>query len=557
MSEYQLIEVDAGETYRINLDNGQTAENILFDISASHARAQIRARANNWTIRNVGWIGNWDSTQNSWHPIICEVPSSNATGLVENVCFETTTTSDADFGDGPGGPYVFPSHAGHLTFKNVYLQHFQDNGIYASSPGHEGIPGSQGTIEIDTCYAFRCGTSNFRLGGNGSEIKNSVAINGHRGLWVQTDNDCTAINCHFGDNNTDVAVGGAQSSAYGEVTLENCRWESETAHGGQEHTIFGESVGTPQDFVPAGIPTTAEAAASGVVLPPDAEFEVIELGPNESFTRSLSDGETLENKLIDVSASGAYYEIEAIVNGSATIRNIGIRGQVDTSNDRFALGTTDPNGAIDVDNVFLPGQEPHVDRSPGIMVNQNHAGNILIRRATVGHMSDNAIYGSAPGTSGGGGGTVRVKNAYVHDSNISGIRLGTDGSYAENCVSTGNQRNYWGIYNDTEIRNCHLFDAVNNDLVIGSEATVCAIDSYWTTQAGSGTVTCDGASAGTPDSTLGPADVGAPTSAEAAAAGTTPTPPTAVAHVNENFEHGDLDAHYSGNLGDFDIVGGE
>ena len=255
-SDYEVITVPAGETYRVNLSDGETFENVLFDISARDARAQIRARANDWTIRNVGWVGRWDSRSDSWHPIVCDVPNPNSEGLVENVCFETTTASDDPYGNGPGGPYVYRQHAGHITFDRVYLQHFQDNGFYCSSPGRD--EGGEGTIEIRNSYAYRCGISNFRLG-RGGELHNCVGVEGHRNFWVQF-NEADAYDCDFIDGlgGGDVNAG-SRRDRNAQARMHYSRWESEGGSG----SVVGSSEGSPRNRIPDGCPTTAEEAASG------------------------------------------------------------------------------------------------------------------------------------------------------------------------------------------------------------------------------------------------------------------------------------------------------
>jgi|GEM_PF-3575807 len=262
-SDYDVITVGAGETHRVNLSDGEVFENVLIDISARNATFQVRARANDWTIRNIGVKGHWDGTQNSVHPFVLEVPDSNATGTVENVHFGTTTESDADYGNGPGGPYVFPGHAGHITFDRVWLQHFQDNGIYASPPGLPG-KGAGGTITIKNCYAYRCGTSNFRIGSTGSEIRNSVSINAHRGFWGQL-NDTDIYNCDFVDNTCDIAVGdsGYSTGQNATVTLHDSRWSGDEWTHASGARVEGSSAGTPTKRVPAGCPESPEAAAAG------------------------------------------------------------------------------------------------------------------------------------------------------------------------------------------------------------------------------------------------------------------------------------------------------
>ncbi|WP_247004857.1 hypothetical protein [Halosolutus gelatinilyticus] len=294
--EYDVITVPAGKTHRVNLGDGEVLENVLFDISARNARIAVRARANNWVIRNVGVRGRWDGTRNSVHPFVLEVPDPNAEGRVENVHFGTTTASNADHGSGPGGPYVFPGHAGHITFDRVYLQHFQDNGIYASPPGLPG-KGKGGTVTIKNCYAYRCGTSNFRLGSTGSKLENCVSIEGHRGFWGQL-RETEVVDCDFIDNNADIAAGesGYSTGHNATVTVRRSRWTGAEWTHANGARIVGSSAGSPQRRIPEGCPTSPEEAAAaaggdgsgGQEKPyvPEGDF-TLEFATNDSYAEYL------------------------------------------------------------------------------------------------------------------------------------------------------------------------------------------------------------------------------------------------------------------------------
>ena len=106
-------------------------------------------------------------------------------------------------------------------------------------------------------------------------------------------------------------------------------------------------------------------------------------------------------------------------------------------------GVRDPDGEGLIENVYAPdGCVPYF-RKGGIFVDNGntesarHAGHLLIRNCEFSHFSDNAIYGSAPGISAadrGGGGSIGVENCLFKNNNVTAIRLGTPGSYAENCT---------------------------------------------------------------------------------------------------------------------------
>ena len=69
--------------------------------------------------------------------------------------------------------YVPPDHAGEVEFRNCYFKGFDDNGIYATSPGK----GEGGRVVVDNCFAHNCNVAGIRIGGHGSVIRNCVILN--------------------------------------------------------------------------------------------------------------------------------------------------------------------------------------------------------------------------------------------------------------------------------------------------------------------------------------------------------------------------------------------
>lgn len=269
MADYTTITVDAGDTYSVSLSDGETWENYLIDISASGASYDVHASANDFTIRNIGFKGHIDDSSGNQDPFRVRVPDPSATATIENICFDVTCEStERDPGEyhGATGIYHWRDHAGHVDYKNLYFQNFPDNGVYASSPGHDAPDAEGGTISITNAYCKDVNTSCYRLGTSGSSLTNVVGVgNTHRGIWVfyehPTVEDSDMVDC-----GSDVALGSSdyEKSWDAEVTMNNCRWVTETAHGNASTSnIHGTPQGSPQDYVPSGVPTTAEDAASG------------------------------------------------------------------------------------------------------------------------------------------------------------------------------------------------------------------------------------------------------------------------------------------------------
>ncbi|WP_254861849.1 hypothetical protein [Halovivax gelatinilyticus] len=268
---YEEIVVPSGQTHTIRLGSGDTLENVLLDVSASGARYDISASGSNWAIRNVGIRGHLEDTGRNEDPFRVRVTDSNGTGVIENVCFEVTTRTRRSSGEhhGETGIYVWPNHVGTLEMDRIYMQNFPDNGFYASEPGNSSAhptPGHGGEVHISNSYVKDCNTSAYRLGSTGSYLDNCVAVGGrHRGLWAAYE-ETDVYDSDLGSNGSDVAVGDSAWSKAdrARVSLTGSRWETEAAHGGNTRSnINGSSVGSPRDRVPAGCPTSAEAAANG------------------------------------------------------------------------------------------------------------------------------------------------------------------------------------------------------------------------------------------------------------------------------------------------------
>jgi len=151
------------------------------------------------------------------------------------------------------------------------------NAIYASTPGYpedddpDGKtrpPGYQGVVEITNSYAADCVSSHFRIGTDGSFVKNCVARGGDRGAWLRF-NDTRVIDCDFSGASTATADGdivcGTNNWESGEdatVTVENTVYETT----GQDIKYDGTILGSPADRElrtepPEAAPTSPEEAA--------------------------------------------------------------------------------------------------------------------------------------------------------------------------------------------------------------------------------------------------------------------------------------------------------
>lgn len=199
------------------------------------------------------------------------------------------------------------------------------------------------------------------------------------------------------------------------------------------------------------------------------EYDTITVSSGDTFSKDMSSGETWENKLIDITASGAGYSITN-GGGSFTMRNIGIRGSWDHDPGSQAIVLDLEAGETGlVENIYLgDGAEGGGDPG-GAYVHNKHEGEITFRRMNIQGFPDNGIYASGPGLPDDGGqGVVRMENIYAANCGSSGVRIGSHGSYVENCVAWDCDRGLWCLFSsDLEARGSD-FGQSTYDIRVGS-----------------------------------------------------------------------------------------
>lgn len=290
--DYRTVVVPAGEEYVYRVGDNETLENYLFDISNNNADVRIRPSGSGWTVRNIGIKGfhddgTDDSDDGNQSYMIGPEVDAGGTGLIENVYM----------GDGAATGYgtgikVAVGHAGELTIRNCYFEDWPGNGIYGSSPGRaDRSNAGYGDVKIEQCYARNNNLSNFRIGTNGSYVRDSVihvdsdVPGGYnksykenaRGVWVREGADCTIRNCDIllehpdgsacvwaGDNDESgsmARVRDSQVDARGESVQRFCGNCSQ-----QPGTVdVGSNVGQNPDVSElTGAPASPEIAASGI-----------------------------------------------------------------------------------------------------------------------------------------------------------------------------------------------------------------------------------------------------------------------------------------------------
>ncbi|PSP76507.1 hypothetical protein BRC81_12905 [Halobacteriales archaeon QS_1_68_20] len=249
---YDTITVPADAKETIYVGGGETYENVLIDMTASGASAQIITTGSNWTVRDVGFEG----IHPGGHYLLTPgVESSSGTGLIENVYLGDGQVE----GSGSGGIWINANlpHRGTITFRNVHVAGMVDNGLYGSGVGAQGYCGNH---HVEESYFYNNTISNNRTNAKcrRCEVYDTV-------VHVDGDNpDCGEGCSSPGSNHTR-----GFWSWYGETYLENVDvrvidGNTFATKDGGYFTTNDVRTGSDADVTPpACVPSTAEDAADG------------------------------------------------------------------------------------------------------------------------------------------------------------------------------------------------------------------------------------------------------------------------------------------------------
>lgn len=263
--DYEVIEADGSS---LSVHCGETFENKLIDVSNGEA-INISVTGGWTTIRNIGFKGVYRGDG-----FIFSIGAQEGPILFENVYLgDGATKEGADFVHGPGAIFYTASAGADVTFRNMNVQGYPNNGFYCSNNADGG------KIKFDTCYGKNNGVSTYRIANPEDEIINCVAYNddtdygeGYGGyveengrpVWAWNPGGFTIEDSHFADGPYSYAMVAGANDEPSEVNFNSgaISGEIHTPHGSE--VILGDDVGDDPDLsVQDGVPTSAEEAASG------------------------------------------------------------------------------------------------------------------------------------------------------------------------------------------------------------------------------------------------------------------------------------------------------
>jgi hypothetical protein len=261
-ADYETITVPAGSSKEFTIAPGETMENTLVDITADGAGVFFDVKG---TLRNVGVKGEQPADKSFAH--VC-APDPDGEVLVENVYAGDGT--DANVGESTAwwvDATGDDGHRGTATFRNVHTAGFHDNAIYASGPGTKLGSDEGGETHVESCFSRNNNISNFRIGTNGSYVKDSVAVvpadeeypkhpNGRNARGVRAIEGATDMLVE----NCDIYTPDFQAvEVDGSCTVRNTSFVGDVTGDATTKNVNENVDKSP----PKGVPMSAEAAATG------------------------------------------------------------------------------------------------------------------------------------------------------------------------------------------------------------------------------------------------------------------------------------------------------
>lgn len=278
----------------------------------------------------------------------------------------------------------------------------------------------------------------------------------------------------------------------------------------------------------AGSTTVAAALGSQTVGADEQEYEVIEANGQ---TIDIGDGETFENKLIDVS-NGNSITIYPYGSSNVTIRNIGIKGIYRGDGFIISCADPDPSGENLIENVYIADgatkEGESFQHGPGAaFLHKDNEGQWTVRNCNVQGYPNNGWYFSNTAS----GGSVRFESCYGKNNGVTTYRIGSANDQIVDCVAYNDNTDYgsgYGGYSETNGRPVWVWEPGGAEIV-DSHFAAGPYPSALVVDRGQGATMNGGAYSGNVQGNLQENDVGSdpvleppegvPTSAEQAAGG--------------------------------------
>ncbi|ELY49372.1 hypothetical protein [Natronorubrum sulfidifaciens] len=253
----------------INIGRGETFENKLIDVSTGDS-ILLNVTGANSVIRNIGFKGLYRGDQ-----FLISINAGRGDILFENIYMgDGATKEGSSFVHGPGAVFMHRGSDANLTFRCCNVQGFPNNGFYCSNTAS-----GPSSVHFDTCFGKNNGVSTFRCAGGNDVIENCVAYNDNtdygpgyggytetngRPVWVWNGGTVAIRDSQFADGPYPYALVAGANGSPGRVRFESGGYQGSIQRASGSSVTVGDAVGTNPDLsIPDGVPTSAEAAASG------------------------------------------------------------------------------------------------------------------------------------------------------------------------------------------------------------------------------------------------------------------------------------------------------
>ena len=253
----------------INIGRGETFENKLIDVSTGNS-VLLNVTGADSVIRNIGFEGLYRGDQ-----FLVSINADRGDILFENIYMgDGATKEGSSFVHGPGAVFMHRGNDASVTFRRCNVQGFPNNGFYCSNTAS-----GPSSVHFDTCFGKNNGVTTFRCASGDDVIENCVAYNDNtdygpgyggytetdgRPVWVWNGGTVTIRDSHFADGPYPYALVAGANGSPGSVNFESGGYRGDIQRASGSTVSVGDDVSTSPDLsVPDGVPTSAEAAASG------------------------------------------------------------------------------------------------------------------------------------------------------------------------------------------------------------------------------------------------------------------------------------------------------